>query len=183
MKTKSFGIFSVAVAMMFGGAANANLIFDIYGGATYGIGAHTLLADDNDVSKSAQAYGAIFGVDIPLFRLELEYNYLDSDKLTTNLGMVNAYFKVPTPLLKPYIGAGVGTTFDGKYMPVKSVDVDTDDVIAYQGMLGLTLNLPVLPFNVDVEGRVLYAPDMFRYENNDVDLLQYDARIKLRYVF
>lgn len=160
--------------MLSAGAANANLLFDIYAGATYGIGGYTLFADDNDISKSSQSYGAVLGMDIPMFRVELEYNYLDSDALTASLGLVNAYFKLPLPVIKPYIGAGIGYTFDTKYS-----SIETEDTMAYQGMLGATLNLPVLPFNVDVEGRVLYAPDIMP----DIDLLQYEGRIKARYVF
>lgn len=160
--------------MLSAGAANANILFDIYAGATYGIGGYTLFADDNDISKSSQSYGAVLGMDIPMFRVELEYNYLDSDALTASLGLVNAYFKLPLPVIKPYIGAGIGYTFDTKYS-----SIETEDTMAYQGMLGATLNLPVLPFNVDVEGRVLYAPDIMP----DIDLLQYEGRIKARYVF
>ena len=118
-----------------------------------------------------------------MFRIELEYNYLDAEKITTNIGMVNAYFKIPTPIIKPYIGGGIGATFDGKYKPKHLAQIDTKDTIAYQGMLGITLNIPVLPFNIDVEGRVLYVPDMIKITNTDTDLLQYDGRVKLRYVF
>ena len=174
MNIKSFGILTAATIMLSAGAANANILFDIYAGATYGIGGYTLFADDNDISKSSQSYGAVLGMDIPMFRVELEYNYLDSDALTASLGLVNAYFKLPLPVIKPYIGAGIGYTFDTKYS-----SIETEDTMAYQGMLGATLNLPVLPFNVDVEGRVLYAPDIMP----DIDLLQYEGRIKARYVF
>lgn len=183
MKTKSFGILTATAIMLTAGAANANLLFDIYAGGTYGIGAHTLFVDDEHISKSSQTYGAILGMDIPMFRIELEYNYLDADKITTNLGLVNAYFKLPTPVFKPYIGAGIGTTFSGKYKPTNMPHIDIEDTLAYQGMLGITLDIPVLPFNIDVEGRVLYAPDMFEIANENVDLLQYEGRVKLRYVF
>lgn len=183
MNTKSFGILTAATIMLTAGVANANLLFDIYAGGTYGFGGYTLFTDDNDISQSAQSYGAILGMDIPLFRIELEYNYLDSDKIETNLAMANAYFKIPTPVLKPYIGAGIGTTFSGKYTPTNQAHIDIDDTMAYQGMLGITLDLPALPFNIDIEGRVLYAPNAFEIAAHDTDLLQYDGRVKLRYVF
>lgn len=183
MKIKSFAFFSVIVALICCNKANANPLIDVYVGGMYAVGGNTLIADDTDVSKSVSSYGAVFGMDIPLFRLELEYDYIDSDKITTNLGMLNAYFKMPTPMVKPYIGAGIGMTFDGNYAYADKIDFDTDDVVAYQGMIGVTLNLPVLPFNVDVEGRVLYAPDMIDVLNNNIDMLQYDGRLKLRYVF
>ena len=118
-----------------------------------------------------------------MFRIELEYNYMDANQITTNIGMVNAYFKIPTPIIKPYIGAGIGATFDGKYTPKHLAQINTEDTIAYQGMLGITLNIPALPFNIDIEGRVLYVPDMFKIMENNTDLLQYEGRVKLRYVF
>lgn len=174
MNIKSFSILTATAITLSTGVANANILFDIYAGATYGIGGYTLFDDNDNFSKSSQSYGAVLGMDIPMFRVELEYNYLDSDALTASLGLVNAYFKLPLPVIKPYIGAGIGYTFDTKYS-----SIETEDTMAYQGMLGATLNLPVLPFNVDIEGRVLYAPDIMP----DIDLLQYEGRIKARYVF
>ena len=50
-------------------------------------------------------------------------------------------------------------------------------------MLGVTLDIPVVPFNIDIEGRVLYASDLFEYTTEKYDLLQYEGRVKLRYVF
>jgi opacity protein-like surface antigen len=179
MKIKSFGFLTTAAIMLSCGAANANVLFDVYAGGTYGIGGYTLLADHNK-SASAQSYGAVLGIDVPMFRIELEYDYVNTDDMELNLGMVNAYFKLPTPVIKPYIGAGVGTTFSSTYEPA---DIDIDNTIAYQGMLGITFDIPVIPFNVDVEGRVLYASDLFEYATEKHDLLQYEGRVKLRYVF
>jgi hypothetical protein len=50
-------------------------------------------------------------------------------------------------------------------------------------MLGVTLDIPVVPFNIDLEGRVIYASDLFEYMNDSYDALQYEGRVKLRYVF
>ena len=116
-------------------------------------------------------------------RIELEYNYLDADMGEINLGLVNAYLKMPTPIAKPYIGVGIGSTFSSKYTPDTATEIDMDDVLAYQGMLGLTLDIPVIPFNIDIEGRALYIPNMFDIANETPDLLQYEGRVKLRYVF
>ena len=179
MNTKSFALLTATTIMLSAGAANANMLFDIYAGGTYGIGGYTMFTNGDDISKSMQSYGAVLGMDIPLFRVELEYNYLDADAIKANLGFVNAYFKLPTPVIKPYIGVGIGSTFDSKYEPADTIKTDIDDVLAYQGMLGITLKLPVIPFDIDVEGRVLYAPDIM----TDIDLLQYEGRAKLRYVF
>lgn len=183
MNPKSLATLTATTIILTTGAANANLLFDIYMGGTFGVGGQTLFIDDNNISKSATSYGGVLGMDIPLFRIEAEYNYLDSDKITTNLGMLNAYFKIPTPIIKPYIGAGIGMTFDAKYAQRNLPETKIDDTMAYQGMLGITLDLPALPFNIDIEGRALYAPNMFKIAENDVKFLQYDGRVKLRYVF
>lgn len=183
MKIKSIGFLTAAAIILTIGTANANMLFDVYAGGTYGFGGYTMFNDDNHISKSAMSYGAVLGLDIPLFRIELEYNYLDSDAITANLGFVNAYFKLPTPIAKPYIGAGIGSTFDSKYKPSDVQQIDIDDTITYQGMLGLTFDLPIIPFDIDIEGRVIYAPDIFEIANASPDLLQYDGRVKLRYVF
>ena len=183
MKIKSFGILTAASIMLTCGAANANLLFDIYAGGTYGIGGYTMFMDDEHISKSSQSYGAVLGMDIPMFRVELEYNYLDADAGNFNIGLINAYFKLPTPVVKPYIGVGIGSTFDSKYEPTTNTQIDLDDTVVYQGMLGITLDLPVVPFNIDVEGRALYAPDIYETADITPDLLQYEGRVKLRYVF
>ncbi len=182
MKTKTFGFLTTAAIMLTAGAANANLLFDVYAGGTFGIGGYTLFADKNE-SFSSTTYGAVLGMDIPMFRIELEYNYLDSDDATLNMGFVNGYFKLPTPVVKPYIGAGIGTTFSSEFTPVAHTTIDIDDTIVYQGMLGVTLDIPVVPFNIDVEGRVIYASDLIEYMNDTADVLQYEGRVKLRYVF
>jgi dienelactone hydrolase len=57
-----------------------------------------------------------------------------------------------------------------------------DSTIAYQGMLGATFNIPALPFKIDVEGRALIAPDVYE-DLHDSTAFQYDARVKLRYIF
>lgn len=182
MKTKTLGFLTTAAIMLTAGAANANLLFDVYAGGTFGIGGYTLFADKNE-SFSSTTYGAVLGMDIPMFRIELEYNYLDSDDATLNMGFVNGYFKLPTPVVKPYIGAGIGTTFSSEFTPVAHTTIDIDDTIVYQGMLGVTLDIPVVPFNIDVEGRVIYASDLIEYMNDTADVLQYEGRVKLRYVF
>ncbi len=182
MKTKTLGFLTTAAIMLTAGAANANLLFDVYAGGTFGIGGYTLFADKNE-SFSSTTYGAVLGMDIPMFRIELEYNYLDSDDATLNMGFVNGYFKLPTPVVKPYIGAGIGTTFSSEFTPVAHTTIDIDDTIVYQGMLGVTLDIPVVPFNIDLEGRVIYASDLIEYMNDTADVLQYEGRVKLRYVF
>jgi hypothetical protein len=50
-------------------------------------------------------------------------------------------------------------------------------------MLGLTVDLPVLPFIFDIEGRIVYANDVFEFGNDNADLLHYEGRLKVRYEF
>ncbi len=160
--------------------ANALPLIDPYAGVTVGVGGITAFSDDENHSKSAQSYGAAIGLDVAIVRAEVAYDYLNSDFGKLQAGFINAYLKMPTPMLSPYIGAGVGQIFSGDF---ESIDVK--DTMAYQGMLGLTFNIPVLPFKVDAEARAIYAPDIFEIAGTDIepDFLHYDLRLKLRYEF
>jgi len=84
-------------------------------------------------------------------------------------------------VVKPYMGLGVGAMFNAKNDKYDDMDLDTS--AAYQGMLGVTLGVPTLPFKFDIEGRAVYIPDVAKDGDNHPDLLHYDARIKIRYVF
>ena len=183
MKLNSIAFLTTAAIMLTASNANANLLFDIYGGATAGIGASAKFIDSDYHEHSAESYGAVFGIDLPLFRIEAEYNYLDGYDTTMNLGMLNAYFKIPTPVLKPYFGAGLGTTFESKYNPTIGSSIKMEDVVTYPGMVGLTLDLPVVPVKFDIEGRILYANNAYEIADKMVDIMHYDARLKLRYIF
>ncbi len=183
MKLISTGLLTAAAIMFMGTNANANLLFDIYGGASVGMGGTTMFIDDEHPGFSATSYGALVGVDLPLFRIEGDYSFIDTSDMNLNLAMVNAYFKIPTPMIKPYFGAGVGTVFDGKYEPNALTSVKSESAMAYAGMLGLTVDLPVLPFIFDIEGRIIYANDVFEFGNDNADLLHYEGRLKVRYEF
>lgn len=179
MNIKSFAFLTATTIILSTGAANANMLFDIYAGGTYGIGGHTLFTKSDDISKSSQSYGAVLGMKFPLLRIELEYNYLDTDIIKMDTGFVNLYFNIPTPIIKPYIGGGIGYAVDSTYKPKNGPKTNIDETMTYQAMLGITLDLPAIPFDIDVEGRVMVAPDLM----TDVDLLQYEGRAKLRYIF
>ena len=183
MKLNSIAFLTTAAIMLACGNANANLLFDVYAGATAGIGASAKFINSDYHERSAESYGAVFGVDLPLVRVEGEYNYLNGYDTKVNLGMLNAYFKIPTPMLKPYFGAGIGTTFDSKYDPAIGNNITMDDVITYQGMAGLTLDIPLAPIKLDIEARILYANNVYEIADKMVDIMHYDARLKLRYVF
>lgn len=172
-------IAAAAICMTSIGGANANLLYDIYGGLTVGGGAATQFAKHDAHTNAAQSYGAVFGVDVPIIRIEAEYNYLNDDDARAHVGLVNAYAKMPSTVVHPYIGAGIGAIFGGH----ADDDIKLSHTAAYQGMLGLTFDVMILPIKVDAEARALYAPNFYTAENIKPDLLHYDLRLKLRYTF
>ena len=174
--------FLTAGALMFMGAnANANIIYDWYIGGTAGFGGMALYSDHHDSNHAAQSYGAVFGISLPIVSFEAEYNYLTSKRVDMHMAMGNAYVKLPGLIVvNPYIGVGVGMMVDAK---TDYYNINFDTSIAYQGMLGATFNIPTMPIKVDVEGRVLYTPEIYSKHNIEIDAMQYDARVKLRYVF
>ncbi len=178
MKLKTSLALSIASVLFATAGANAIPLIDPYVGVTIGVGGATMFDDEKDYSKSSQSYGASAGVDISIIRAEVAYDYLNSDMGKLQAGFINAYLKMPTPMISPYIGGGVGQIFKGD---IETIDVQ--DTMAYQGMLGLTFNIPVLPFNIDAEARAIYAPDMFKIDNIEPDFVHYDLRLKLRYEF
>ena len=93
MRLKTAGLLTLATLL--GGATNANaaMLYDIYAGLTLGAGGQTIFAGDDNNSTSAAAYGAVIGMDIPLVRIELEYNYLNASESHMHVGMINAYSK------------------------------------------------------------------------------------------
>lgn len=181
MKLKTAGLITAVSTLFLTANANANMLFDLYAGATVGVGAATIFSDNKNSTDTSQSLGAVVGIDIPLFRVEAEYDYLNNKDLKLHLGMVNAYFKLPSTIIHPYIGVGVGTTFDGDVANFDNIEIKK--AAAYQGMLGLTFDIPVIPFNIDAEARALYAPNIYEIGDIQPDVLHYDLRVKLRYVF
>ncbi len=164
------------------GAASANPVIDVYVGGSFGAGGSTIYNDGHHKNYSGQSFGGIFGIDIPLLRVEAEYNHLTNDKFSTNDAMLNAYFKMLSTMIHPYVGVGVGSVFGGSYSS-DLIKYDIKSTVAYQGMLGLTFDILAMPLKFDVEGRALYAPNFMEIGTDKPDFLQYDARLKLRYVF
>ena len=113
MKLNSAAFLTAAAITFMAADARANLLFDPYIGATAGIGGVSTFIDGDTHSDMAQSYGAVIGLDIPFVRIEGEYNYLKDKDITANMAMANAYLKMPTLLISPYIGAGVGAAFEG----------------------------------------------------------------------
>jgi len=150
--------------------ARAGIVIDFYAGLTGGMGA--MWADSN--SHSSQAYGAVLGLDIPLIRAEGEYNYLRGGGMNIHLGMLNGYLKMPTPVIQPYMGVGVGQVFGGT-----ANKFNIQSTTAYQAMIGVQIDMPATPVLFDVETRALRASDIAP----GVNLFVWDARLKLRWMF
>ena len=159
-------------------AANAK-VADMYAGASLGLSAlHS--GGENFITQS---YGAMFGLDMPVFRAEVEYNYLSGNRksmdINNNMAMLNGYAKLmKTPMIKPYVGAGVGMVFGGK-VSGNGVSTDLNSRVAYQGMLGFQTNIPATDLYVDLEYRMAYANKIAP----DADFWLNEIRVKLRYVF
>lgn len=188
MKINSISLISIVSTLACMSVANAGVIADFYVGGMAGAGGQTLFADHENKSDSSAVFGAIAGMDIPFFRIEGEYDYFKSSDLNTNAAMLNVYAKMPSTLVVPYIGGGVGMIFDGDYS-VEEENVKTElhmkTTAAYQAMLGATLGILAIPLKFDVEGRALYAPDVFKIPgtNTTPDMLQYQVRVKARWIF
>lgn len=162
----SFGIVS---------SANAGWIMTPYMGASAGMGRQTVHTNGFNTTADAESYGAMFGIDLPIIRVEAEYNYLTTDALEVNATMLNAYIKIPSLIVKPYFGAGVGTVFGGT--------ANIDSTAAYQAMIGATIDILKLPIKPEIEARAIYAKDIINTDLINSDLLQYEVRLKLKYVF
>ena len=188
MKLNYKSVLTATTLMVAAANANAGMVFDWYVGATAGLGGQTFTIDDDHFSDSAKSFGAIAGVDIPFVRIEAEYNNLDGKNVDIQMGALNAYVKLPgLVIINPYIGAGVGMVFnvDVDKTAYSIGDYDESGKAVFQGMLGATFNIPALPFKIDVEGRMMYAPKLIDITAIDDSAagMQYDARVKLRYIF
>ncbi len=161
--------------------AVADSAFDLYAGVSVGVGAQTLFGDGRNETNTAQSFGAMFGLDVPVFRGEVEYTYIGTSDSHASIGFVNAYFKMPSTVIRPYLGLGVGLMFAGEETERYNKKFDTKP--AYQGMLGVTIDVPKLPFKFDVEAHAIYIPDVLRFGGERPDIFHYEAKIKLRYLF
>ncbi len=190
MKINSISLISIISTLTCASAANAAVLADFYIGGMVGAGGQTLLANHENKTDTSTIFGAVAGMDLPVFRIEGEYDYFDSKDLNTNAAMVNVYAKMPSTVILPYIGAGVGMMFGGEQtFTDKTTGIKTeqkiDSTAAYQAMLGATIDILKLPLKFDIEGRVLYAPDIYTITATDTspDMLQYNVRVKMRYIF
>ncbi|MCL2758567.1 MAG: hypothetical protein FWE64_04630 [Alphaproteobacteria bacterium] len=152
--------------------AHAGISIDFYGGAMMGAGPMWVVGDAN----GGQSFGAVIGADMPIVRGEIEYNFIRKSDTNAHIGMLNGYIKAPIPVVKPYIGVGIGQVFGGD-----SDIVNVRSAPAYQGMVGMQIDVPGAPLFLDLETRLLSAP---RFAHGGHNLAHWDIlRLKLRYQF
>ena len=186
MKINSLSLISVVSVLTVAANANAAVLADFYVGGMVGVGGQTLLAEHKNETDPSQMFGAVAGMDLPIFRVEGEYDYFNSSDLKTNAALVNLYAKMPSTVILPYFGAGIGAVFGGKHtITVDNTETknNVNSTAAYQLMLGATIDILKLPLKFDIEGRVLYAPDIYKVEGVSPDLLEYGVRAKMRFIF
>ena len=188
MKINSLSLISIVSVLTCASAANAGVWTDFYIGGMVGAGGQTLFAEHKNETTSSQLFGAVAGMDLPIFRVEAEYDYLNSSDLKTNAGMINLYAKMPSTVVLPYIGAGIGVVFGGDHTITNSgvkTEYKVESTTAYQAMLGATIDILAVPLKFDIEGRVLYAPDIYTIPGTETspDMLQYNVRMKARFIF
>jgi len=188
MKINSISLISLVSILTCAANANAETLYDFYVGGMAGVGGQTMFADHDTDTNAARVFGAVAGIDLPIFRIEAEYDYLATSDFNTNATMLNLYAKMPSTVILPYIGGGIGMVFGGDYTMTESgvkAKYNVDTTAAYQAMLGATIDTIAIPVKFDIEGRVLYAPDVFTVTgtNTKPDMLQYDIRAKVRFIF
>ena len=188
MKINSISLISLVSTLTFASVANAGVVADFYIGGMAGVGGQTMFADHKNETDSAGVFGAIAGMDLPVFRVEAEYDYFTASGFDTNAAMANLYAKIPSTVILPYIGGGIGMGFGGDHEITKNdikLKNSIDSTVAYQAMLGATIDVLALPIKFDVEGRVLYAPNIYEIDasGSTPDMLQYNIRAKVRYIF
>jgi len=187
MKLNSLSILTAATLMLGAANANAGVVFDLYAGATAGIGGQKISVDDYSKRESANSYGLVAGIDIPFIRLEGEYNYMTAEKVDMQILALNAYIKMPGLIIvTPYAGAGIVSVIKVDTVKTLANDYKLSGKPSYQGMLGATFDIPTMPIKIDVEGRMMYAPKMIDITtpvNETAKAIHYDARVKLRYIF
>ena len=184
MKINSLSLISIVSALTCACAADAAVLADFYVGGTAGVGGSTIFTDGKHDSASSQVYGGVVGMDLPILRIEGEYDYFNSKDYKAHAGLVHLYAKLPLVAIQPYVGAGAGMMFGGDHT-VDSIKYDMKSTAAYQAMLGTTIDIFKIPLKFDIEGRVLYAPDIYKIEGKNIepDMLQYGVRAKARFIF
>ncbi|MGN0929157.1 MAG: outer membrane beta-barrel protein [Alphaproteobacteria bacterium] len=178
---KKLLIASLVVSSIVGTSLKADAF---YVGAGVGSSKTKVRVDDLDIKGDEKtAFSVYSGMEIPLplipIRAEIEYLHLKSDKdgndATTYGASANAYVGLPLlPIIKPYVGMGLGYMQQELKMPL--IDEDnglilgklkdkSDWTVVPQYMLGFDISLPLIPIAGGVEYR--YIDTKFKGFNDD----------------
>ena len=190
--SKSFSINSALSAFLIAGAmiistpkaAEAGLTLSLKGGVVMFENGGAGDGLDFELDYEAGYAAAIaLGYDLPVLPLKFEVEYLYqtanideisnppagftalstfSGDATVHALMANAYVNLPIPLLKPYIGVGVG----GANVNYSSISTDSlqlfdesSTLFAYQAMVGILFSVPILPLELMAEYRYFATTD------------------------
>ena len=75
MKINSISLISLVSTLTLASAANAGVVADFYVGGMAGVGGQTMFADHKNETDASGVFGGIVGMDLPVFRVEAEYDY------------------------------------------------------------------------------------------------------------
>lgn len=178
-KILSVGLLSAMILA----SANANAF---YVGA--GVGTSKTKIDGESVDKdNALTVSTGFKIPLPLIPIRAEVEYLQFNSEEDGLdeaktyGMAaNAYVGLPLiPLIKPYVGMGLG------YMQQKLKGAGFSDksdwTVVPQYMIGLDLDLPLIPVAGGVEYR--YIDTTFDNDSGEYDSKIHTFLVKGRFYF
>lgn len=165
-----------------------------YIGASVGSSKTKVRVDDMNIKGDEKtAFSVYSGMEIPLplipIRAEIEYLHLKSDKdgsdATTYGASANAYVGLPLlPIIKPYVGMGLGymqqelkmpADFDGDDIYESKVKTKSDWTVVPQYMIGLDVSLPIIPVAGGVEYR--YIDSKFKGFNDTEE--NFNAKSKI----
>lgn len=162
--------------------ASAEFYASVGLGATYNRGSIIRDGHKDDYDTSA-SYSLAVGYDLPiidLVRIEAEYLHNRSDidnaggAVSMNALMANGYVDIPfpIPLLTPYVGAGIGYA-----------RLESDNVAAFQGMIGVDAEIFVLPIIGSLEYRYMETNRPAKRLHETDKYYAHTIMAKIRYEF
>lgn len=164
-----------------------------YIGASVGSSKTKVSMEDKINMQSKTAFTVSTGMEIPLplipIRAEVEYLQLNSDKDGSDLKTygvgANAYVGLPLlPIIKPYVGMGLGylkqdvkmlADFDDDGIYESKIKTKSDWTVVPQYMIGLDVSLPLIPVAGGVEYR--YIDSKFKGFNDTEE--DFNAKSKI----
>lgn len=164
-----------------------------YIGASVGSSKTKVSMEDKINMQSKTAFTVSTGMEIPLplipIRAEVEYLQLKSDKYGEDLKTygvgANAYVGLPLlPIIKPYVGMGLGylkqelkgpADFDDDGIYESTFKAKSDWTVVPQYMIGLDVSLPLIPVAGGVEYR--YIDSKFKGFNDTEE--NFNAKSKI----